>query len=337
LAILNITFDTERKEKDYSVLLKDNELKASLLKSKNTFIGLIALVLCFTVLLCLYLYNRFYFRKKAHLKLKSLNQQLSDRNQEFETVNKELEEVSKEKDKLFSIIAHELRNPLFWLQNLTETLSRKHQAMPPEKIHKTLLSLDESARNVYHLMDNLLHWSRSRLNRIHPVKADHDLATIVSDTFGMYESFFGQKEIVFLNSVPQGIMIHADADLLSCVIRNLISNAIKYTPRGGRISIHHHLTQGNVNITISDSGKGFSPPESVTTNINDSVISMPGLMQEKGSGLGLILCRDFVEMNGGQIQVKSRPGIGTKVSFTVPLSAAYSFMAPEREMQDLLY
>lgn len=317
LALLNLTFDTERKERDYQQLEKDNQLNASELKSKNTFIWLIITLLCFTILLCLYFYNRFYFRKKAHQKLKSLNAQLRERNEGFEKLNRELGQANREKDKLFSIIAHELRNPLFWLQNLTETLSRKHQSMPPEKIHKTLLSLDESARNVYHLMDNLLHWSRSRLNRVHPLKADHELHVLVGDTALMFDGFLRQKGIGFQNALPSGITVHADADLLSCVVRNLLSNAIKYTPRGGSIRIFCQISDEQILVTVADSGKGFLPEQ-----IEVHSLSTPGLMEEKGSGLGLKLCREFVEMNGGSMQVNSQPGQGTEVTFTVPLSAA---------------
>lgn len=325
LAILSMTFDTERKEKDYQVLVKENELKASQLKKNTIALWLVAAVLSFTILLCLYIYNRFYLKKKANTQLEELNHKITLQNAELEELNKTLSQVSMEKDKLFSIISHELRNPLYWLQNLAEVLSRKYQSMTPEKIKKSLLSLDESAKNVYHLMDNLLHWSRSKLNRIHPRKGSHELYELVRETTHMYETFFCQKEIAFYNDLPQGILIYADADLFGCVIRNLVSNAIKYTPRGGEVRITCRLNGGDVIVVVSDSGKGIdtSDLQAIFASKADH-ISMPGLMQEKGSGLGLKLCRDFAEMNNGKIWADSQPGRGTQVFFTVPLNRQLS-------------
>ena len=136
----------------------------------------------------------------------------------------------------------------------------------------------------------------------------------------MYESFFRQKEIIFQNPIPDNIFIYVDQDLFSCVIRNLVSNAIKYTPNGGSIIIGHELDEESVTVVISDSGKGMAISDLESVFSPDNIaISMPGLMQEKGSGLGLKLCKDFVEMNDGKIWAKSIKGIGTQIFFTVPL------------------
>ncbi|PBQ30487.1 hypothetical protein CNR22_01455 [Sphingobacteriaceae bacterium] len=337
LAIVNISFDTERKEQDYKVLLKDNALKASLIKSKNTFIWLIVAVLGFTILLCLHVYNRFYLKKKANAKLEELNRTITNRNIEFKKLNKELEMANKEKDKLFSIISHELRNPLYWLQNLAEVLSRKHTTMSEEKVKKTLISMDESAKNVYHLMDNLLHWSRNKLNRVHPKKSRHNLFTLVTDTTRMYETFLQQKEISFSIDIPKDIFIHADGDLFACVIRNLISNAIKYTPNGGKISFKQEISTYHVTVVLIDSGKGMSDRQLKSIfDFEDTNISMPGLMQEKGSGLGLKLCKDFVEMNDGKFWADSIAGIGTRFFFTVPLQSPVRIKLEELEIAENL-
>lgn len=335
LAIVNISFDTERKEQDYKVLLKDNALKASLIKSKNTFIWLIISVLSFVLLLCLYVYNRFYLKKKANAKLEELNLTITNRNLEFKKLNKELELANKEKDKLFSIISHELRNPLYWLQNLTEVLSRKHTTMSEDKVKKTLISMDESAKNVYHLMDNLLHWSRAKLNRVHPKKGRHNLHTLISDTTRMYETFLQQKDIFYHIDIPKDIYIHADGDLFACVIRNLISNAIKYTPNGGKISFKQELSANHVTIVLMDSGKGMTDFQLRSVfDFNDSTISMPGLLQEKGTGLGLKLCKDFVEMNDGKLWADSISGIGTRFFFTVPIQKPVQIRLEELEIAE---
>jgi len=320
LAILNITFNNELKEKDNQVLREKNKLNEIEIIRKTTLIWLIIVLLGLAIILCLVIYNRFYVKKKANKNLAELNQKIIHQNKELKNLNKELKIANEEKDKLFSIIAHELRNPLYWFQNLAETLSKNYQKMTPDKISKTLSALDESAKNAFHLMDNLLNWSRSKLNRIHPKRASHILDTLVLDTVQMYETIIQHKEINFINNITGDIEIYVDADLFSCVIRNLVSNAIKYTPNGGSISIDSASSSGLVTIIVSDSGCGISERDTIKIFNSNNTISMPGLMQEKGSGLGLKLCKDFVEMNDGKIWVESKVTIGTQFFFTVPLS-----------------
>jgi len=317
LAELNISFDLERKEKDYQVLRTDNELKESLIKRKTIFIWLIVIALGFTIVLCLNVYNRLYAKKKAHRQLEVLNRTVTDQNSALASLNRELEQANQEKDKLFSIISHELRNPLYWFQNLSEVLSKKFREMPADKVQKSLSALDESAKNAFHLMDNLLQWSRSKLNRIHPKKGEYALRPLISDTVDMYQTILRYKEIEFHNAIPESSTVYADADLLSCVIRNLLSNAIKYTPSGGTISIEQYHTEDEVTVIVKDSGAGI-PGSDVNCIFSEAVVSMAGLMQEKGSGIGLKLCKDFVELNGGAIWAHSIPDACTQFFFTVP-------------------
>lgn len=316
LTILQITFNTERREKDNQVLRKDNELKAMTIKRKSTFMWLIIVLLISSVFFCLFIYNRFYSKIKANQKLEELNDKITIQNKALEKLNKELNLANDEKDKLFSIIAHELRNPLYWFQNLAEVLSKNFQTMKPEKIQKSLLSLDESAKNAFHLMDNLLHWSRSRLNRITPKMTFFSLISLVSESLKMYETIIHYKEINLVVTIPDSIEVYADFDLLSCVIRNLISNAIKYTPARGIIKIGCTIGIQFVTVIVCDTGTGI-----VSKNINDilkrnSQFSKPGLMQEKGSGIGLKLCKEFVELNGGEIWVTNNDEKGTRFMFT---------------------
>ena len=318
LALLNISFDLERKEKDNQVLRTDNELKEVMIKRKTTFIWLIVVALGFTLLLCLNIYNRLYAKKKANKVLEALNQKVMTQNKSLALLNTELENVNREKDKLFSIISHELRNPLYWFQNLAEVLSKKYKEMPPDRVQKSLSALDESAKNAFHLMDNLLQWSRSKLNRVHPKKADHNLYELVADTAETFHTILQHKEIQFSNTIPQEMKIFADADLFCCVIRNLISNAIKYTPHEGSISIACTADNNFATIAVKDTGTGINNID-INRVFDDHYESMPGLLQEKGSGLGLKLCRDFVELNGGQIRIKSITNSGTEIFFTVPL------------------
>jgi len=318
LASLNIAFETERKEKDNQVLRNENELKELQIKRNNLFMWFTVTLLGFTIILCFAIYNRFHAKKKANLLLEELNHKVTHQNSELEKLNTELEKVNEEKDKLFSIIAHELRNPLYWFQNLAEVLSKKYRDMTPEKIQKTVVALDEAAKNSFQLMDNLLHWSRSKLNRINPKRSKYSLYSLIYDAVQMYETIIRYKEIEFHNNIPKNIDVFADADLFSCVIRNLVSNAIKFTENKGTISIDCYRSDNHVTVIVGDSGSGIADAELNTIFSEDNVLSTPGLMQEKGSGLGLKLCREFVKLNGGEIWVESKLSTGTQFFFTVP-------------------
>ncbi|HXB94546.1 MAG TPA: tetratricopeptide repeat protein [Puia sp.] len=321
LSVLNISFDLERKEKDNQVLRADNELKESLIKRKTTFIWLVVIALSFTLVLCLYIYHRLYANKKANRQLEKLNHTVTEQNGALARLNEQLELANREKDKLFSIISHELRNPLYWFQNLSEVLSKKFREMPPEKVQKSLSALDESAKNAFHLMDNLLQWSRSKLKRVHPRKAEHELRPLVADTVEMYLTILRYKEVEFCNDIPDGVRIYADADLFGCVIRNLVSNAIKYTPAAGTIRVGCSITEDIVTVVVRDSGMGIRHTD-IGSIFSEKIVSAAGLMQEKGSGIGLKLCKEFVELNGGIIRAESMPGGGTSFYFTVIAAVA---------------
>ena len=275
-------------------------------------------ILAITFLLCILIYTRFTNKKKANEKLEILNKKILDQNRKLEKLNNEMDQANREKDKILSVIAHELRNPLYWFQNLAEVLSKRYRSMPPGKVQKSLSALDESAKNAFHLMDNLLQWSRSRLNRITPKYGLHSLDTLIDECTRMYETILRQKEINLTASVPAGAKANIDPDLFSVVVRNLVSNAIKYTPVKGMIDIGCSEKGNEYVIDISDSGVGISDDNMNVLFDPGYHVSSQGLLQEKGSGFGLKLCKEFVELNHGTINVTSETGRGTRFVFTVP-------------------
>ncbi len=318
LAELRLTFESEKKEKDIEFLRKENELKEMSIERKSALMWLFLIALAFVVSLCIFIYGRFESKSKANKELQVLNGKIMEQNRELDKLNKELELVSREKDKIFSIIAHELRNPLFWFQNLAEVLSAKFLTMSPEIMKKSLTALDESAKNAFHLMDNLLHWSRSRLNRITPKIAPCPLDKLIFESTRMYETIIKQKEIDLVVDIPPGTVIKADPDLFTCVVRNIVSNSIKYTPSKGFIHITCSTNYSEIKIRISDSGVGIPNKHLSKLFEIGNNYSNPGLMNEQGSGLGLKLCKEFIELNGGRVWINSESGKGTKFEFTVP-------------------
>ena len=318
LAELRITFESEKKEKDNEVLRKENELKEMTILRKSTLVWMIFSALGFAIVLVVLLYFRFNNKRKANRRLEQLNNRITKQNLELEKLNKELENANREKDKIFSIISHELRNPLYWFQNLTEMLSLRYQSMSKDKVQKSLQSLDESAKNAFHLMDNLLHWSRSRLNRITPRISEQLLNEMIHEASRMYESILQHKNIQLLIHVPENASVLADPDLFTCVVRNLVSNAIKFTPENGRVQISANKKGANFIISISDTGVGISPKNRINIFESDQYLSTQGLMNEKGTGFGLKLCKEFVEINKGKIWIDTETNEGTCFHFSVP-------------------
>jgi signal transduction histidine kinase len=318
LSELRIIFESEKMEDDNVLLRKENEIKEITIKQERFIISLFIIALVLTVLLIIMLYTRFENKRKANEHLFILNKKIVTQNKELEKLNKELKNANREKDKVFSIITHELRNPLYWFQNLTEMLSLKYMQMPPEKVQKSLGALDESAKNAFHLMDNLLHWSRSRLNRITPIITDHSLEKLIHESSRMYETILKQKNIQLIIDLPIDSFLKADADLFMCVVRNLVSNAIKYTPEHGIIKIIARLKKQNYIISVSDSGIGIDQKLKKSIFHSDMESTSVGLMNEKGSGFGLKLWKEFVKMNKGKIWIADNIESGTCFCFTVP-------------------
>ena len=326
LSELRITFESEKKEDDNALLRKENEIKEITIRQEHFIILFFIIALALTVLLIVMLYTRFENKHKANKRLSVLNKRITKQNKELEKLNKELENANREKDKVFSIITHELRNPLYWFQNLTEMLSLKYKQMPAEKVQKTLAALDESAKNAFHLMDNLLHWSRSRLNRITPSITELSLEKLVSESTRMFETILNQKRIQLIVQLPDQAFIKADEDLFMCVVRNLLSNSIKYTPEKGVIRIFSAIDKTSYVIYVADSGIGIDPKYRKTIFKSDRESTSMGLMNEKGSGFGLKLCKEFVEMNHGRIWVDDSTEDGTCICFTVPAAFPKSQM-----------
>ncbi|ASB48602.1 tetratricopeptide repeat protein [Alkalitalea saponilacus] len=316
LAEMFILFEADKMEQNNQILKADNQLKEMSIKRKKMLIGFIIGALILFILLSLLIYWRFYNNRQAHRKQMELNHQL--------------EIANREKDKLMSIISHELRNPLYWFQNLTKSLSIKHRVLPPETTEKSLLALDESASQTFHLMDNLLFWSRSRLNRITPKNDLTNIHLLINQNTRIFSSILEQKGIMLVNNIPNDLAIKTDPNLIGCVFRNLVSNSIKFTPSNGQIIIDVIKNSENIVFSVTDNGKGIEPAIREKLFKQNKEISTLGIMNEHGSGLGLKLCFEFIEMCGGGMFLDSEHQNGTKICFSLPVPIAEAFQTVQK-------
>ncbi len=233
-------------------------------------------------------------------------------------INQRLEKTLAEKDMFFSIIAHDLKSPMSGLLSLSRLLDHDCNELPREEIGKYAQLMHKSADNLLSLMDNLLQWSRIQRGSIKYDPMLHDLNDLVTESVDMIRDVAGQKDIRLRVDIPEKMTVLADKYMVQTVIRNLVFNAVKFTYRGGNIIIAAHREEMMVMVSVEDDGMGMEQKICDGIFAIDKKTSLLGTEGEKGTGLGLILCREFVEKHEGEIRLESSPGQGTKVCFSLP-------------------
>ena len=229
----------------------------------------------------------------------------------LEENNKKLEYLNSTKDRFFSIIAHDLRNPFYAIKGFGELLLRNYSKLSEDKITKYLGLIASSAAHGSELLENLLQWSRSQSGSIVFMPEKRSLRALVEDIVGLLEGDALRKNISIHQNISPELEVVADANMLQTIFRNLISNAIKFTPENGTIHIDTETKLKEVLISIKDSGVGINPATIPLLFKIDTIVSTPGTAKETGTGLGLVLCKEFVEKHGGRIWVESSVNEGS--------------------------
>lgn len=233
----------------------------------------------------------------------------------------DLKESNSTKDKLISIIAHDLRSPFNTLVGFTDLLIRNFNRYETEKQIEILGFIHLSARNAHNLLENLLEWALAQRDLIsfHPTLINFE--EIAAESISLATNNALVKEISLDKKIEGNIIVKADKQMLSSVLRNLLSNAIKYTPRGGKVELSAKLITKDgkklAEVCVEDNGIGMDSDRLAQLFSIDKHFSEPGTEAEKGSGLGLILCKDFIEKNGGVINAQSEPGKGSRFIFSL--------------------
>jgi len=252
------------------------------------------------------------------------NEELTELNtnleKKVEERTKQLNELNATKDKFFSIIAHDLKNPFNTLIGFTELILENLNDYSYEKLEEFIGILRDTSKQSYALLENLLEWSRSQTGRIQINKEDLNINTLVEENINLLLNQAAKKKIKLINEIQYNGNVFADINMLRTVIRNLISNAIKYTKEEGSITCSSKLLQDKLEISIIDTGIGIKPENLEKLFRIDVNYSTRGTADEGGTGLGLILCKEFIVKNGGEMWVESIYGEGSTFKFTVPLN-----------------
>jgi signal transduction histidine kinase len=231
----------------------------------------------------------------------------------------DLAKLNADKDKFFSIVAHDLKGPFMPLLGYAEYLLEVDENYTPEEVKEIAKTIHDSAKNIFTLLENLLQWARLQMGRMEYQPGSITLRTVAQKTLQLLKPTADQKKITLNSTLDSQLVAKADEYMTYTVIRNLTNNALKFTPNGGQVTIiGREIDADYLEVAVIDTGVGIKPENIGKLFQIQSHFTTIGTAQEKGTGLGLIMCREMIEMNGGKIWVESELGQGTTVKFTLP-------------------
>jgi len=243
------------------------------------------------------------------------NRQLARQKLTIQDQKQHLEHLNFTKDKFFSIVAHDIKSPLNSMKSFSDLILNKKDTIAREEMIVMSRMMKKSLDNTLKMAENLLNWARIQMKDVELNRKKIDVAEHIGPVLSIYQDIALKKEIDFRSNLEIGLAIYADPDQLAFIVRNLISNAVKFTKKNGKISVDTFLSDdcNQVKIRIQDNGVGM--PEAIKQNVFnlESKYSMKGTEGESGTGLGLMLCHEFLNMNGGEIEIESEENKGTTV------------------------
>ena len=241
--------------------------------------------------------------------------EISEKASLLEQQTLELTELNQLKNKLFSLIAHDLKTPMYALRNVF--LSMQHAKMPAKEIKEMLPSIVNEMNYTTSLMENLLQWAKTQMKNASVQPEILDIKSMTLEAMQILQLQANNKKIYLESRIDFPVYCYADREMVNLVLRNLLSNAIKFTPENGTVMVGAADKASFVEISVHDNGVGMHSDD-VRQLFGDIYYTTKGTASENGTGLGLKLCKDFLEKNGGEISVKSNPGEGSVFSFTLP-------------------
>ncbi|MDH4226072.1 MAG: sensor histidine kinase, partial [Deltaproteobacteria bacterium] len=258
------------------------------------------------------------YRLKTDYSL-DLERQVALRTFEVQTALENAQAANSSKERLFSIIAHDIKNPLTAMLVTSDLLEKEAQGMTREEVSEFAGRINRTTHNLYRMLENLLHWALSQMGKLEVHPESFEIAASLETELKVLSELAAKKDIWMHQDIPPGVRVLGDIQMINTVTRNLLTNAIKFTPAKGEITIYSREKEDMVEISIHDSGMGI-PAEELASLFSDSreTLTRPGTANEKGTGIGLVMCKDLVEMNGGNIWAESLPGEGSTFTFSLP-------------------
>jgi signal transduction histidine kinase len=315
---MEVKTNAQSMQQEISLLKKENEISSLKRTRLRILILFLAAIAIMGILVFIIYFQKNRLKHETNRLLEEKNILLEKTNKKLKESERNLKELNSTKDKFFSIIGHDLRNPLNALLGFSELISGNSREYSSEEIHKYSRIINEAAKNIHMLIENLLEWSRSQSGNIDFNPKKEEIYPVVKEIVKVFSLQAEKKNIKISISVPKKIFAFFDRNLLSTILRNLISNAIKFTSGNGKINISCKSGSAESIIQVKDTGIGMTEDQISQLFDLKETITMQGTSDEKGTGLGLILCKEFVDMHNGRIWVESKPGKGSTFYFTLP-------------------
>ena len=309
---LQAKFEYEKQQK----IIDNNEKELA----NQTIYFYTGFALLFLLLVVLLIFLFLLFRQRKLIKIIKIQSSKTREQQKFiKKQNNKLRNIVKVKDKMFSIIAHDLRSPIGNFKTLL-SMYDKHEITTAE-LTDASVEIRKQVDSLQNTIENLLLWANTQMKGIKNEPKNIPLSQIVLEMTSLYENIASQKNIKITNNVSSNEVVFADDNQLKVVLRNLISNAIKFTPKGGKVMVSTDNKGNKTQIAIQDTGTGMTKDELDRLFNLQTHFSKRGTNNEKGTGLGLLLVKQFVEANHGYIEVSSQKNVGTKFVFSLPTFA----------------
>lgn len=332
-------YEMEKRNQENEALKTANRLqreKAEL--ERQSFI----LTSLFSLLVIVVLMVLFYFRKRAtnvlvlsNITIEGQNARLLELNENLRKSESTLRHSNTTKDKFISIIAHDLKNPMHSIGFSADLMINYYHNLDDDKKLVHLKGIYKTSNHAYDLLENLLHWARAQSKAISYEPNNINISEVIKDVVDLSFNSADNKNVSILNNVTKSYDVYVDRNMIEAVIRNLLSNSIKFSNENGKIEISLFVIKEYAIIEVNDNGIGI--PENIIDKLFkiEEQISTPGTMKESGTGLGLLLCKEFVTINRGDIWVESIFGEGSTFKFTIPMNKNAQFVSKEEIQQRL--
>jgi len=253
-----------------------------------------------------------------NIELEKASRDIEIKNEEIIRQRNKLNQLNKDKDIFFSIVAHDLKAPFTGLLGFSEILTSDAESISREEVKELSIDMYNVASGLFNLLENLMQWSKIQTGGMEFLQTNFDLKELIENSLKLFNANANKKSIKISSEIPSGLKVYADRNMMDTVIRNLLSNSIKFTPRNGSVRIFSEKKNGVIYISIEDTGIGMDEEQINSLFIIGKQYSERDTENEKGSGLGLILCKEFIEKNGGNVSVKSEKGKGSVFSISIP-------------------
>lgn len=311
-------FEAELADQELRIIRQQKEYEELMTASNKKGILRASLLILFLFALSLVIYGFFRTYSSNEKMLKEKTDQLIATNKSLKESEEYLQQTITARDKFFSIIAHDIINPFQPLLGLSELLVTDLDKLSDQEIRKYSELIHQSASRIYRLLEDLFHWSRSQTDKLPYKPRFVSVNKIIQEELLNCKDQARQKKIKLIFEPEHSVDAYADPDLLKATLRNLLSNAIKFTPEKGNVKVQVKQSDNNIWISVIDNGVGI--PESRIGNLFrvETLTTTKGTANEEGTGLGLLLCKEFVEKNHGTLKVNSEPGKGSAFHFSVP-------------------